>query len=51
MIIVKIYLRLSLELLWTVWGISSFSDSSLFWLVLLMVYRPLPMKSVLTTEC
>ena len=48
MIIVKIYLRL----LWSYngqCGVSSFSDSSLDWLVLLKVYRPLPMQSVLTT--
>ena len=42
MMIVKIYLRLSLELFWTMW-VSSFSDGSLVQLVLLMVYRPLPM--------
>ena len=48
MIIVKIYLRLSLELLPTVW-FSSFSDSSLVWLVLLKVHRLLPMQSALTT--
>ena len=30
-------------------GVSSFSDSSLVRLVLLTVYRPLPMLSVLTT--
>ena len=40
--IVKIYLGLSLVVLWAVW-VSSFSDSSLVRLVLLMVYRPLPM--------
>ena len=40
MIIVKIYLGISLELLWAV---SSVSDSSLFQLVLfLKVYKPLP---------
>ena len=32
-IVIKIYLGLSLELLQTVWG-SSFSDSSLVWLIL-----------------
>ena len=48
MIIVKTYLRLSLELLWTVCG-SSFSDSSLVRLVLLTVYWALRMQSVLTT--
>ena len=47
MIIVKIYLGLSLELLWIVW-VSSFSDSSLIWLTLLKIYRPLPVYSVLT---
>ena len=48
MIIVKIYLGLSLELLWRMWA-QFISDSSLVWLVLLKVYRPLPMQSALTT--
>ena len=48
MIVVKIYLRLSLELLWRMWA-QFISDSSLVWLVLLKVYRPLPMQSALTT--
>ena len=44
MIIVKIYLGISLELLWAVGGgVSSVSDSSLFQLILLKVYKPLPM--------
>ena len=30
-------------------GVSSFSDSSLVWLIFLQIYRPLPMYSVLTT--
>ena len=47
MIIVKIYLELSLVLFWTVWGQFIF-DSSLIWLTLLKIYRPLPMYSVLT---
>ena len=39
----KIYLGISLELLKEVWG-QSVSDSSLFQLILLLkVYRPLPM--------
>ena len=42
MIIVKIYLGLSLELLWIVW-VSSFSDNSLIRLILLKIYRLLPM--------
>ena len=37
----KIYLGISLELSRAVWG--SVSDSSLFQLILLKVYRPLPM--------
>ena len=41
-IIVKIYLRISLELLWAVWGQFSFR-SFLVQLILLKVYRPLPM--------
>ena len=40
--IVKIYLGLSLVLLW-VCGVSSFSDSSLVRLIFLKIYRPLPM--------
>ena len=44
--IVKIYLRLSLELLQTVWS-QSFSDNSLVQLVLLKVYSPLPMLVLL----
>ena len=39
---VKIYLGLSLVLLWQ-YGVSSFSDSSLIWLIFLKIYRPLPM--------
>ena len=42
MIIVKIYLGISLELFWALW-VSSVPDSSLFQLILLKVYRPLPM--------
>ena len=42
MIIVKIYLGLSLELLWLC-GVSSFSDNSFIRVILLKVYRPLPM--------
>ena len=45
MIIVKIYLGISPELLQAVprvW-VSSVSDSSLFQLILLRIYRPLPM--------
>ena len=38
-IIVKIYLGISLELLWAVWVRFS-SDSSLFQLTLLDIYRP-----------
>ena len=52
MIIVKIFLGISLELLQVVWGqfgVSSVSDSSLFQLTLLKIYRPLPMQSMLTT--
>ena len=41
-IIVKIYLESSLELLQAVWDQFS-SDSSLIWLILLKIYRPLPM--------
>ena len=41
MIIVKIYLGLSLVLLWTVWG--QFIFRSLIWLLLLKIYRPLSM--------
>ena len=40
--IVKIYLGLSLVLLWAV-GVSSFSDSSLVQLIFLKIYRPLSM--------
>ena len=40
--IVKIYLGLSLVLLWAMW-VSSFLDSFLVWLVFLKIYRPLPM--------
>ena len=40
--IVKIYIGLSLILLWVLW-VSSFSASSLFWLIFLKIYRPLPM--------
>ena len=41
MIIIKIYLRLSLELLWTVW--SQFIFRLFLGLALLLkVYRPLP---------
>ena len=43
MIIVKMYLGISLELLWAVWAVWAVSDSSLFQLILLKVYRPLPM--------
>ena len=39
--IVKIYLGLSLVLLWVSWV--SFSDSSLVQLIFLKIYRPLPM--------
>ena len=42
MIIVKIYLGISLELLRAVW-VSSVSDSLMFQLIILKVYRPLPM--------
>ena len=42
MIIVKIYLRLSLELLWTVWGQFIFREF-LAPAILLKVYRILPM--------
>ena len=48
----KIFLGISLELLRAVWGqfgVSSVSDSSLFQLILLKTYRPLPMYPVLTT--
>ena len=38
----KIYLGISLELLWAVWGQFSFR-SFLVQLILLKVYRPLPM--------
>ena len=49
MIKAKIYLGLSLELLRTVW-VSSVSDSSLFQLILLLkVYRPLPVLSQVLT--
>ena len=41
-IMVKIYLGISLHLLWQC-GVSSVSDSSLFQLILLKIYRPLPM--------
>ena len=41
MIIVKIYLGLSLELLWLC-GVNSFSDNSFIRVILLKVYRPLP---------
>ena len=40
--IVKIYLGLSLVLLWAVWG-KFISDSFLVWLIFLEIYRPLPM--------
>ena len=40
--IVKLYLGLSLVVLWGVW-VSSFSDSSLIRLMCLKIYRPLPM--------
>ena len=40
--IVKIYLGLSLVLLWAVWG-QFISDSSLIQLIFLKIYRPLPM--------
>ena len=40
--IVKMYLGLSLVVLWTVWG-QSLSDNSLIQLILLKIYRPLPM--------
>ena len=40
--IVKIYLGLSLVLLWVVWG-QFISASSLVWLIFLKIYRPLPM--------
>ena len=40
--IVKIYLGLSLVLLWAVWG-QFFLDSSLIQLIFLNIYRPLPM--------
>ena len=40
-IIVKIYLGISLELLRAVWG--QFSNSSLIRFILLKIYRPLPM--------
>ena len=42
MIKVKIYLGLSLVVLWTVWG-QFISVSSLIQLILLKIYRPLPM--------
>ena len=45
--IVKIYLGLSLVCEYC--GVSSFSDSSLAWLIFLKIYRPFPMRSVLTT--
>ena len=40
--IVKIYQKLSLVLLWAVWG-QSFSDSSFIRLIFLKIYRPHPM--------
>ena len=40
--IVKMYLGLSLMLLWAVWG-QFFLDSSLIQLIFLNIYRPLPM--------
>ena len=40
--IVKIYLGLSLVLLWAVWG-QFISDTSLIRLIFLKIYRPLPM--------
>ena len=40
--IVKIYLGLSLVLLWAVWG-QFILDSSLFRFIFLKIYRPLPM--------
>ena len=40
--IVKIYLGLSLVLLWAVWG-QFISHSSLVRLIFLKIYRPLPM--------
>ena len=40
--IVKIYLGLSLVLLWVLW-VSSFLDSSLVQLIFLKIYRPLPL--------
>ena len=40
--IVKVYLGLSLVLLWAVWG-SSFSNTYLIQLIFLKIYRPLPM--------
>ena len=42
LMIVKIYLGLSLVFLWTAW-VSSLSDSYLNQLILLKIYRPLPM--------
>ena len=42
MTIIKIYLGLSLVLCGQC-GVSSFSDSSLIWLTLLKIYRPIPM--------
>ena len=42
MIIVKIYLGISLELLWEVW-VSSVSVSSVICHILLKIYRPLSM--------
>ena len=49
MIIVKIYLGISLELLLGVRG-SSVSDSSVIQLILLKISRSLPKSSVLTTR-
>ena len=40
--IVKIYLGLSLVVLWAVWG-QFISDSFLVRLIFLKIYRPLPM--------
>ena len=40
--IVKIYLGLSLVLLWAICG-QFISDSFLVWLIFLKIYRPLPM--------
>ena len=40
--IVKIYLGLSLVLLWVLW-VSSFLASSLVQLIFLKIYRPLPL--------